>query len=94
LVYAELINCSTNRGIKVGDSVDKMLSLYGNNVEPRYNTETTSYYEYKLNKEQSKASRERGLTFIVDNKTEKIIQISLDYGLNEAMEELDIVSFD
>ncbi len=70
LVFADLINLSTSRGIHVGDSVNKLEQKYGKG------TINENYYEYQLNQKR--------LLFYFDNKTNKITRILIDYNMEKA----------
>ena len=90
LLYVNLFNVKTNRGIGVGDDLEKLLLTYGDNVKPQYNSSSTDYYEYKLDQNNT----DKIITVIVNKDSKKIEEISINYRLNLTMEELDIPSFD
>jgi hypothetical protein len=90
LLYINLFNVETSRGIAVGDDLDKLLLTYGDNVEPQYNSSSTDYFEYRLEQNNS----DKVIKIIVNRDEKKIEKISINYCLNKAMEELDIPAFD
>lgn len=64
-IYFTSKNIYTNEGIKIGDSVEKMLENYGNN----YENSTEELYTYRLNN--------TAISFIIENN--KIINIQYNY---------------
>lgn len=94
LVCADLFKAETNRGIKVGDDLKQLLDVYGNLVEPDYNSDTTDYYQFNLYDDPSESNLDKFISIVVDKETKRITEISIDYNNDKAMIELGIPSFD
>ena len=92
LVYVDIFNAKTFRGIKVGDELKKLTSYYGVSVEPEYNTSKTVCYYYELDNKSEDS--DKTISIVVDKDTKKITEISINYNLEKAMEEMDIIAFD
>jgi len=94
LVYVDLFKAETNRGIKVGDDLKQLLDVYGNVVEPDYNSGTTDYYQYNLYDNPSESNLDKFISIVVDKEIKKITEISINYNNDKAMIELEIPSFE
>ena len=90
LVSIDLLKGKTYRNVAVGDSLNKLLSAYGDIAKPTYNTATTDCYCYILDKNLS----DKIISIVVDKNSAKVTKISINYCENKAMEELGIPAFD
>jgi len=85
IVFADLKNIPTKRGVAVGDTLNKLKLAYGSSFVSNYNSETTNYIDF--------TSNVNTLNFIYEKSTGKILNIHVDYDSNKAMEEMDITGF-
>ena len=90
LVYVELFNVPTYRGISVGDDIDDLLLAYGDSIKPTYASPTEDLYYYKLDNKSESMAPDKTIYISVDKNTKKITRISIDYNSNKAIEELDM----
>ncbi|WP_433942795.1 hypothetical protein [Paenibacillus sp. SN-8-1] len=86
IISIDLKKVHTIRGMQVGDHLDKLKQVYGNNMNEEYNSEITNSYSFKLGNYYA--------YFIIEKKSGKISEIHYDFDSNKAMKEMDIASFD
>ncbi|WP_019636549.1 hypothetical protein [Paenibacillus fonticola] len=76
LVFAQLNNVSTNRGVKAGDSYEKLFEMYGEPQSKLTPYEGYETYRYTLN--------EKYIDFVIDNDANSIDYIVIDYRSYQA----------
>ncbi|MFC5702732.1 hypothetical protein ACFPVX_15630 [Cohnella faecalis] len=86
IVSIKLIKVPTKRGISIGDSLEKTKEAYGKNLVSEPETETTNSLAFLV--------ENKGISFTYDKKTEKMVDIFIDYDSNKAMDEMDIPSLE
>jgi len=92
IISGDLLNVQTKGALKVGDSIDKIQSIYGRPSESGYNSSTTNFYNYKL--EQKSSGIDKTIGIIADKNTKKVTEIKIYYNNDKAMKEMAITSFD
>jgi hypothetical protein len=86
IVRMNLKKAATDRGAAVGDRVEKVRSLYGEDTEPIYNSENSKFYKYKVDN--------YSLDIVYNTETDTVTQIDIDFDTNAVMENMDIPAFD
>lgn len=90
LISVQLYDVETSRGIRIGDGLDKVVNLYGDYVEAHYNSSSSELYQYILDYNNDEPFNNKSIYFIVDNETQKVTDIGIDYNSNKTIDELGI----
>lgn len=91
LVRADLYkNAETFRGVSIGDSLEKVINVYGNNIEPDYNSLSSVAYHYILDYNEDEPFYNNSIYIIVDNDSKKVTGISFDYNSSKEIDEFGI----
>ena len=91
LVSVELLNSNavTYRGLKIGDEERLFFSKYGESYEPRFNNETSHYFQLELwagfTSENENDYPLKTISIVVDKTSGSIISILFDYRKIESM---------
>lgn len=85
IVSIDLKNIPTRRGISVGNTIEQIKQVYGNDIISKPDTDNTFYTELMLGNNE--------LIFMYEKETGKVNDIYIDFDSNKAMEEMDITGF-
>ena len=79
-------NIKTKRGIKVGDSEEDMINVYGGEIKPGYSNQKAYYYYLHPETEYNNIN----IVFVADSITGMITEIFIDYAIVETFDRLEI----